>query len=76
MKSRAARIENLKATIRSRKGYLNMTDGQLADAIEISHSTYSRHKSNPMDMTLEEFRRIISVLKLPEDVVMEVLGMK
>lgn len=76
MKSRATRIENLKAAIRSRKGYLNMTDGQIADALQISRSMYSRHKSNPMDMTLEEFLRIISVLQLPDDVIMEVLGLK
>lgn len=76
MKSRATILEDFKATIRSRKAYLDMTDAEIAAALEVSRAQYSRHKQNPMDMSVEELRRMVSVLHLPAESVLAVLGYK
>lgn len=70
----AALVRNVGRLLGEWQRHRNLDDGQMGKLIGCSGRTWSRRKSEPESITLQEFWRLSSALRIPSDVVLSAVS--
>lgn len=66
--------EDFLRELRGKAAEMRLNDRLLAEAADISPSTFCRRKKDPDGLTVAQLRRIITVLEPDKDVVLALIG--